>query len=567
MSSAVEQAARAHVSAERLQRHLEWFAGVPRDTGGPGEHRAAAYMAEQLREQGVPVTVHEFDAFLSYPVRATLRVLAPEPLEFRCLTHSFGRATGPDGIVADLGEGALNDLNGCAGKAALVKGLATPITILAASRIGCAALVFTNEDRVIHNMIGTTVWGTPGLDQIDRLPSLPVISVNRDDGDRLRALLARHDRVQVRITTEVNTGWFPSKLPEVAIPGTQEPDRFVLVGAHYCAWHEGITDNATGDACLLEMARVLWQHRAELRRGVRICWWPGHSHGRYAGSTWYADNFFADLSQGCIAYHNIDSPGVRGATHYVARHTTAEIEDFCQGVIGDLTGQRQPPVHRPSRAADQSFLANGVAAFSTYPFLPEDHPDRRPWTGGAANAWWWHTEYDTLDKADSDILALDTRISLTAVIRLCNADVLPLRPSGTVRELDATLRDIQAKAGEHLDLGPARAALADLAAAVADLEAALSPAANATLLRLGRILNPVVYSQGGRFVHDPAEWSPIMRPTGGAALPALARAAGLPQLAGRPEYGFLRAQLIRERNRVTEALREAAAAARAGAGR
>jgi hypothetical protein len=427
--------------------------------------------------------------------------------------------------------------------------------------------VFTNEDRVIHNMIGTTVWGTPGLDQIERLPSLPVISVNRDDGERLRALLARHDRVQVRITTEVNTGWFPSKLPEVAIPGTQEPDRFVLVGAHYCAWHEGITDNATGDACLLEMARVLWQHRAELRRGVRICWWPGHSHGRYAGSTWYADNFFADLSQGCIAYHNIDSPGVRGATHYVARHTTAEIEDFCQGVIGELTGQRQPPVHRPSRAADQSFLANGVAAFSTYPFLPEDHPDRRPWTGGAANAWWWHTEYDTLDKADSDILALDTRISLTAVIRLCNADVLPLRPSGTVRELDATLRDIQAKAGEHLDLGPARAALADLAAAVADLEAALSPAANATLLRLGRILNPVVYSQGGRFVHDPAEWSPIMRPTGGAALPALARAAGLPQLAGRPEYGFLRAQLIRERNRVTEALREAAAAARAGAGR
>ncbi|HVB09300.1 MAG TPA: M28 family metallopeptidase [Bacillota bacterium] len=565
MSTSTEEAARNAVSAERLQRHLEWFAKVPRDTGGTGEHRAAAYMAEQLRADGVPVTVHEFDAFLSYPIRATLQVLQPEPLEIRCLTHSFGRSTGPNGIVAELGEGDLNDL---AGKAALVKGLATPITILAASRIGLAAVVFTNEDWVIHNMIGTTIWGTPGLDQIDRLPSLPVVSVNREDGERLRALIARHDRVQIRLVTEVKTGWFPSKLPEVRIPGSQEPERFVLVGAHYCAWHEGITDNATGDACLLEMARVLWERRAELRRGVRICWWPGHSHGRYAGSTWYADTFFGDLARGCIAYHNIDSPGVKGATHYVARHTTAEVEDFCRTVIGDISGQKEAPIHRPSRAADQSFLANGVAAFSTYPFLPEGHEDRRPWTGGAANAWWWHTEYDTLDKADKDILRLDTQISLSAVIRLCTADVLPLRPSATVREIGAALRDIQAKSGDHLDLQPARAALDDLTSAVNELEgmrdrADQAAALNATLLRLGRILNPVVYSQGGRFSHDPAEWSPIMRPTGGAALSALGRAAGLPQLHGQPEYGFLKAQVVRERNRVTEALREAAAAARA----
>jgi hypothetical protein len=167
------------------------------------------------------------------------------------------------------------------------------------------------------------------------------------------------------------------------------------------------------------------------------------------------------------------------------------------------------------------------------------------------------------------------------VVRLCDADVLPLRPSGIVRELDARLRDIEGQAGEHLDLGPARAALEDLGAAVAELEALreratghnpefeprnaqakAAAALNTALLRLGRILNPVVYSQGGRFAHDPAEWSPIMRPTGGAALPGLAPAAALPGLAGKPEYGFLKAQLIRERNRVTEALRDAAAVAR-----
>ena len=57
----------AAVDAATLQRHLEWFAAVPRDTGGDGEDRAAFYIASELEAAGVPVVVHEFDAFLSYP--------------------------------------------------------------------------------------------------------------------------------------------------------------------------------------------------------------------------------------------------------------------------------------------------------------------------------------------------------------------------------------------------------------------------------------------------------------------------------------------------------------------
>ena len=52
------------VEASTLQRHLDWFSRVPRDTGGEGEDRAAAYLASELEAAGVPVTLHEFDAFL-----------------------------------------------------------------------------------------------------------------------------------------------------------------------------------------------------------------------------------------------------------------------------------------------------------------------------------------------------------------------------------------------------------------------------------------------------------------------------------------------------------------------
>ncbi len=57
----------------------------------------------------------------------------------------------------------------------------------------------------------------------------------------------------------------------------------MLVHGHLDSWGEGIGDNATGDATLLELARALHENRQNLARSVRIAWWSGHSHGRYAG--------------------------------------------------------------------------------------------------------------------------------------------------------------------------------------------------------------------------------------------------------------------------------------------
>ena len=552
------------LSADRLQQHLEWFSTVRRDTGGAGEDAACGYIRDQLQASGVPVQVHEFDAFLSYPIAASLHAGG---VSHGCVTHSFGTSTGQGGVSADLVHVEPARLQDAAGRIALVDGLAMPVTVLQASRAGCAGLVFANDDRSIHNMIGTTIWGTPGLDQLDRLPSVPVASVNRASGVALKAALARGP-VSVTLTTTVNTGWFRSRLPEVRIPGTLEAETFILIGAHYCAWDVGVTDNATGDACLIEAARVLWEHRARLGRSVRLCWWPGHSHGRYSGSTWYADTFFTDLSEHCVAYQNVDSPGVRNATWYVGRHTCSELEGYCQSVIAEVTGQANAPVHRPARAADQSFLANGVPSFSAYPFLPEDHPDRRPWTGGSANAWWWHTTDDTLDKADVGILANDTRLAVTAAMQLASVPLLPLDYAATGRELEDLLAQLEGRVGRSFDLRPAieearrftaLAGSLNTARATAASDAAARRRFNTLLLRLGRALNPVLYSASGRFHHDPAEWTPMLRAKTEYRLSGLSKAAAMPELEGRPEQRFLRAQLVRERNRVVTALRDASA--------
>ncbi|MGE0812286.1 MAG: M28 family peptidase [Vicinamibacterales bacterium] len=551
------------VDASTLARHLEWFSHVDRDTGGEGEDKAAAYLAGELEAAGVPVTVHEFDAFLSYPREASCRVEGPHAQEHRCVTHSFVRSTGPAGVTGRLVHVADGRFEAARDAIALVDGLATPVTILQASQAGCAGIVFANEDRFIHNMIGTTIWGTPDLTQVPRMPTVAAVSVDVESGRALKALLAG-GAVTATVTTRLDTGWYRSKLPEVRIPGTREPERFVLAGGHYCAWHEGITDNATGDACLLEMAKLLWRERASLERSVRICWWPGHSHGRYSGSTWYADTFFTDLAEHGLAYYNIDSPGVKGATVYFCRNTCAEFEAYCRQVIQTVTGQAGAPAFRPARAADQSFLASGMPSFSAYPFLADGHLDKRPWTGGCGNAWWWHTEFDTLDKADVDILATDVKVGLEAVWGLANAPYLPLDYRATVREMIDTVTGFAA-AAPQVDFAPllddARALLALLEAFEArrgSTDDGHAEAWNATAMRLGRILNPVMYTKGGRFQHDPAEWSPILRATKRFTMPGLNAADGLAALAGTRDRGFLETQLLREANRARTAVREAA---------
>ena len=58
--------------------------------------------------------------------------------------------------------------------------------------------------------------------------------------------------------TWLREGWMRCLLPVVEIRGQEDPDEFLLVHGHYDSWYEGIGDNATGDAALLELARVLW---------------------------------------------------------------------------------------------------------------------------------------------------------------------------------------------------------------------------------------------------------------------------------------------------------------------
>jgi hypothetical protein len=147
---------------------------------------------------------------------------------------------------------------------------------------------------------------------------------------------------------------------------------------------------------------------------------------------------------------------------------------------------------------------------------------------------------------------------------LTNTAYLPLDYRATVGELIDVVSGFQAKATE-VDFEPLLADTRSLAHALDEFETRrtegserTAAAWNGAAMRLGRILNPVMYTRGGRFHHDPAEWSPILRATKRFTLPGLSKAEALADLRGRLEHGFLRAQIAREINRARAAVREAA---------
>ncbi len=551
---------------EAFSRHPRWR---PEDV-----NTAADMIAERLRALGVPVTVHAPEIYLSIPLTASVEAGG---VTHRAKAPSMSLSV-PDGFTGELvympaNQKALRSYSKSVtelfgrpeselaavtaklkGRILVTEGFGNPALTQLVEEWGGAGLIAVNPGVDIHWGTCTTIWGSPDLDDLPRKPKIPVVAVNKQTGEALKAIAAAGGTATIR--TEMIEGWYVQKVPEVRIPGAVEPDRFVFVHGHYDSWDVGVGDNATGDATLLELARIFWANRADLRRSVRIAWWPGHSTGRYAGSTWYADAFALELDEGCVAQINCDSPGCRWATSYHQTTTMSETLALVEVAIRDGAGKPMKP-KRPNQAGDYSFNNIGISSFymlsST---MPDDLRAEKGYydvSGCGANIA-WHTENDTIEIADKAILETDIKVYLLSTLRIANAAVLPFDWRATTAEFKATLAGYAAAVGNAFDLAPVGAAIDGLDTALAAFAAKVSSgavpaaAANAVLQDLARILVPLNFTREPRFRHDPAYTVP--------PLPALAVAGEWAHLPAA-HRGFALTQLLRGRNQTIAALRDA----------
>ena len=564
----------ASLTGETAWQLVERFANLNRESGSADEREAARYIEERLREAGVPVEVYTPTLYLSLPRGAQVTVEGDAPLTLQAKTPSFSVSTGdggrtgrlvylPSGFAtgsSDLFDsnlaGASGDLEGAI---VLTEGLPLPQKVLDIQQTGAAAAIFINPGERIHEAICTPIWGGPDLENHHRRPTMAVVGISRPDGDqlleRVKAAEAEGRELTVTVKTWLEEGLYPCPVPVATIPGCEEPEKFVLLHGHLDSWHYGIGDNAVGDGALLELAIGLWQHRAALRRALRIAWWPGHSQGRYAGSTWYADHFGVDLAENAVAHVNCDSPGCRWATVFKEVSWTPELEAFTQQAIRDVTGLESSG-ERPPRAGDWSFNNLGVSGtLMLSSTMPDDLRAEKGYygVGGCGGNIEWHTEADTLEVADREILTRDIKVYGAVVWRLATWERLPHRFRATVADMKASLQAYATAVQDRFDLSPVTEELGRLDDALARLEAAEGVPArvyNEAILRLSRILVRLHFAKEEPFRQDPALQVP--------PLPSLAAAHRLAELEpGTPEAQFALNSLTRGRNRVVFGLREA----------
>jgi N-acetylated-alpha-linked acidic dipeptidase len=533
------------VAIEEAWSLVEEFSSLVRDSGTEDERVAVGKITQRLTEWNIPYTLHEPELLVSLPLSASLVV---DGKLYAAKTPSLAASTSDAGLTAPL----TSSRSEVAGKVVLARGFPASVPVRDLQRAGAVGVICISPGQRIHEGICTSVWGSPDLSTVALEPSIPVVCVSKPDGDDLVAL-AQAGSSEATLVAKHDTRWRPIPVLVAEIRGTVEPERFVLVHGHVDSWHVGIGDNATGDATLLELARVLGRHRDRLLRTVRIAWWSGHSHGRYAGSAWYADAFARDIEQNCICHLNCDSPGCRDADAFLGVVWTPELEAFAQDAIQEFAGLPSEGAW-PTRYGDLSFSNLGISTcfMLTSTMSKEQLAEKGLYTvDGCGGNIEWHTEADTLEVADRDRLLRDMRMYVGATVRAANLVYHPLDVRQTVSLMSTTLEGYADQFGTLADFGSTLTLLGELAAAVDGLYAGRDAAAsvpdarplNESLLAITRTLNRVLYCVREPYRQDPAGDTPL--------LPQLAAAAAA---RGTVPDGVVRTELVRARNRIESAV-------------
>jgi hypothetical protein len=550
------------VSRDALRRHTRAIARWTRMTGSPDEAKAFEYIAEELERLGYSPNLYKSDAIVGYPLSASLSVVGAVQVSFRANGYSYSPSTPDGGVTAELvyvGSGMPEDYQSvdAAGRIVLSDGLATPVKALAAEREGAVGHIHINDDY-IHEMCISPVWGTPTPDTAHLLPSVPAVGVLADDGLQLKQML-KQGPVTVCLETQTYFDW--DRIPTLTadLPGMHE-DRFVLFSGHVDSWHLGAMDNGTANATQLEVARILAERRDGLRRGVRLAFWSGHSHSRYAGSAWYADTFWNELHERCVCHVNVDSVGAVGATVLSEAPTMAETYGFARTVMQEVA-QVALDYKRMGRFSDQSFWGHGVpsifATFSQQPKSRDAAGDALRQLGGSGGragglGWWWHTTEDTLDKVDPGNLLRDARVYSETVWRLCTESYLPFDYAAAATEIADALNHYNQIAGGKIEFTQIEAMARELGLAISNLDLSGFDAhdANDLIMDLGRLLIPINYTRLGPFDHDLA--------LGSEPVPGLSGVHSLTQAApDTSDFYYSKTALLRACNRVEHGLRSA----------
>ncbi len=228
--------------------------------------------------------------------------------------------------------------------------------------------------------------------------SMPAVSVSCEDYGLLHRLAANDQGPRLRVDLQSRfLGEVPTFNTIAEIRGTELPDEYVILSAHFDSWDgsSGATDNGTGTVMMMEVMRILQEVYPSPRRTILAGHWGGEEQGLNGSRAFTEDH--PDIVEGVQAVLNQDNGTGRIANISMSGFTGAgsRFASWLSQVPHELTREiRLDMPGSPGRGGSDhaSFICHGAPAF----FLAATSWDYFTYT--------WHTNRDTYDKIVFDDL-------------------------------------------------------------------------------------------------------------------------------------------------------------------
>ena len=221
---------------------------------------------------------------------------------------------------------------------------------------------------------------------------IPVIDLSLEDYGMVYRMAENGDQPRLRVVAESRElGRVPTFNTIARIPGTELPDEYVVLSAHFDSWDggTGATDNGTGTLTMMEAARLLKKFYPNPRRTILIGLWGSEEQGLNGSRAFVEDH--PEVVSGLQALFNQDNgtgrvvqisgQGFLRSYEYLGRWLAAVPDTITRHIETTFPGN-------PGRGGSDyaSFVAAGAPAFSL---------------SSLSWSYWnytWHTNLDTYDK-------------------------------------------------------------------------------------------------------------------------------------------------------------------------
>ena len=178
------------------------------------------------------------------------------------------------------------------------------------------------------------------LDWLSHESALPEADIGMEDSKMIRRKLQEGPVVIQFELHNVTSGPIPVSNVIAEIRGSEKPDEWIILGAHFDSWDfgTGAEDNGTGSVSVLEVARAIAALGKPPRRSIRFALWGGEEQG-ILGSYAYVQSHLSEIKN-CVAVLNTDNgPGhPKGWKVEGRKDLRAALQPISDSLLKDLGG-------------------------------------------------------------------------------------------------------------------------------------------------------------------------------------------------------------------------------------